>query len=250
MDEGEDSGAGGSGGRGDAIRRADPRLAARRVDYDGDGLTEAALLGTPYAQARAWVDDAVARAEHSADVFEPLALSVATVDADGRPNVRTVLMRFLDERGPGFVTALTSTKGRELTGTSAAAVSLTWPAMYRAIRFRGHAVEVSRTEVEEYFDSRPWASRISAWASRQSEPIGSRAELEAQYAARAAAFPDHGRDDDVPVPDFWGGFRVVPDEVEFWAGRRNRLHDRLVFTRVGEGDLADPGSWEVSRRQP
>src|SRR6478735_9905578 len=94
--------------------RGAPRTASARVDYDGDGLTESALLGTPYAQARAWVDDAVARAEHSADVFEPLALSVATVDADGRPNVRTVLMRFLDERGPGFVTATTSTKGQEI----------------------------------------------------------------------------------------------------------------------------------------
>ena len=238
------------GAAGDGIRRADPRLDLRRVDYDGDGLTEDALLETPYAQARAWVDDAVARAQVSPDVFEPLAMSVATVDADGRPNVRTVLLRFLDERGPGFVTALTSAKGRELTVTSAAAASLTWPAMYRAIRFRGTAVEVSREEVEQYFDSRPWASRISAWASRQSEPIGSRAELEAQYAARAQAFPDHGAADDVPVPDFWGGFRIVPDEVEFWAGRRNRLHDRLVFTRVDQGDLGDAASWEVHRRQP
>ena len=141
-----------------------------RVDYDGDGLTEEALLDTPYAQARAWVDDAVARAQVNPDVFEPLAISVATVDGDGRPNVRTVLMRFLDERGPGFVTALTSAKGRELTMTSAVAAALTWPAMYRAIRFRGTAVEVSREEVEQYFDSRPWASRISAWASQQSEP--------------------------------------------------------------------------------
>ncbi len=221
-----------------------------RIDYDGDGLTEAALLDTPYAQARAWVDDAVARADGNRDVFEPLAISVATVDADGRPNVRTVLMRFLDERGPGFVTALSSTKGRELIANPAVAASLTWPAMYRAIRFRGNAVEVTRDEVEQYFDSRPWASRISAWASRQSEPIGSRAELEGQYAERAAAFPDHGSDDDVPVPDFWGGFRIVPDEVEFWAGRRNRLHDRLVFTRVGSGDLGDAGSWQVHRRQP
>jgi len=221
-----------------------------RIDYDGDGLTEEGLLETPYAQLRAWVDEAVARAQRSPDVFEPLAISVATVDADGRPNVRTVLMRFLDERGPGFVTALTSTKGRELTVNSAVAASLTWPAMYRAVRFRGSAVEVSREEVEQYFDSRPWASRISAWASRQSEPIGSRAELEAQYAARAVAFPDRGDDADVPVPDFWGGYRIVPDEVEFWAGRRNRLHDRLVFTRAGEGDLGDAASWEVSRRQP
>ena len=223
---------------------------AARVDYDGDGLTEEALLDTPYAQARAWVDEAVARSQRSPDVFEPLAMSVATVDGDGRPNVRTVLMRFFDERGPGFVTALTSAKGRELTRNSAVAAALTWPAMYRAIRFRGTAVPVAREEVEKYFDSRPWASRISAWASNQSEPIGSRAELEAQYAARAAAFPDHGGDDDVPVPDFWGGFRIVPDEVEFWAGRRNRLHDRLVFTRVDRGNLADPGSWEVLRRQP
>ena len=230
--------------------RGAPRTASARVDYDGDGLTESALLGTPYAQARAWVDEAVARAEVNPDVFEPLAMSVATVDGDGRPNVRTVLMRFLDERGPGFVTALTSTKGRELTRRSAAAAALTWPAMYRAIRFRGTAVQVSREEVEQYFDSRPWASRISAWASRQSEPIDSRADLEAQYEARAAAFPDHGADDDVPVPDFWGGFRIVPDEVEFWAGRRNRLHDRLVFSRVGEGDLGDADSWEVHRRQP
>src|SRR6476469_2592435 len=221
-----------------------------RVDYAGDGLSEAEVAPTPWQQAHRWVDDALARAGDLGDVPEPLALSVATVDADGRPNVRTVLLRFLDERGPGFVTALTSAKGRELTGTSAAAASLTWPAMYRAIRFRGTAVELDPEEVEEYFDSRPWASRISAWASRQSEPIGSRAELEAQYAARAAAFPDHGRDDDVPVPDFWGGFRVVPDEVEFWAGRRNRLHDRLVFTRVDQGDLGDASSWEVSRRQP
>ena len=224
--------------------------ATARIDYDGDGLTESALLDTPYAQARAWVDDAVARAATSPDVFEPLAISVATVDSDGRPNVRTVLMRFFDERGPGFVTALTSAKGRELTHTAAVAAALTWPAMYRSIRFRGKAVEVSREEVERYFDSRPWASRISAWASQQSEPIGSRAELEAQYIERAAAFPDHGSDDDVPVPDFWGGFRIVPDEVEFWAGRRNRLHDRLVFSRVGEGDLGDPASWEVTRRQP
>jgi len=227
-----------------------PRLDPRRVDYDGDGLTEDRLLDTPYAQARSWVDHAVARSQDHPDVFEPLAMSVATVDGDGRPNVRTVLMRFFDERGPGFVTALTSTKGRELTGRSAVAASLTWPAMYRAIRFRGNALEVPREEVEEYFDSRPWASRISAWASQQSEPIGSREQLEAQYVARAAAYPDHGGDRDVPVPDFWGGFRIVADEVEFWAGRRNRLHDRLVFTRVGEGDLADAASWEVHRRQP
>ena len=227
----------------------DRPMSHARVDYDGDGLTEEQLLDTPLAQARAWVDDAVARSQVERDVFEPLALSVATVDAAGVPNVRTVLMRFLDERGPGFVTARTSTKGRELAANPVMAVALTWPAMYRAIRFRGPAVAVDRAEVREYWRSRPWASRISAWTSQQSEPVGSRAELEEAYARRAAQFPDSGGDD-VPVPDFWGGYRVVPDEVEFWAGRRNRLHDRLVFTRVADGTLADASAWRVHRRQP
>ena len=220
------------------------------MDYAGDGLTEEMLLDTPYAQARLWVDEAVARSHVEQDVFEPLAMSVATVDAAGVPNVRVVLMRFLDERGPGFVTALTSAKGHEVAANPVMAVSLTWPAMYRAIRFRGRVVELDRAEVEQYWHSRPWASRISAWTSQQSEPVASRADLEAAYARRAAQFPDTGGDDAVPVPDFWGGYRVVPDEVEFWAGRRNRLHDRLVFTRVGDGDLGEPAAWRVGRRQP
>ena len=226
------------------------RIAAARFDYDGDGLAEEQLLATPYAQARRWVDDAVARSQVEKDVFEPLAMSVATVDAAGVPNVRTVLMRFLDERGPGFVTALTSAKGREIAANPVMALALTWPPMYRAIRFRGRAVMVDRAEVLDYWQSRPWASRISAWTSQQSEPVGSRTDLEEAYARRAAEFPDTGAESDVPVPDFWGGYRVAPDEVEFWAGRRNRLHDRLVFTRVGDGDLGDAASWSVSRRQP
>ena len=226
------------------------RIAAARFDYDGDGLAEEQLLATPYAQARRWVDDAVARSQVEKDVFEPLAMSVATVDAAGVPNVRTVLMRFLDERGPGFVTALTSAKGREIAANPVMAVALTWPPMYRAIRFRGRAVMVDRAEVLDYWQSRPWASRISAWTSQQSEPVGSRTDLEEAYARRAAEFPDTGAESDVPVPDFWGGYRVAPDEVEFWAGRRNRLHDRLVFTRVSDGDLGDAASWSVSRRQP
>lgn len=222
----------------------------RRVDYTGDGLAEGQVLATPYAQVRAWVDAAVERAATSPDVFEPLTAAVATVDDEGRPNVRAVLLRFLDERGPGFVTAVTSAKGRELAADPFIAVGLTWPAMYRAIRFRGTAVLLERAEVEEYWRSRPWASRISAWASEQSRPITSRAALEDAYRQRAEEFPDHGRDDDVPVPDFWGGYRVVCDEVELWAGRRNRLHDRLVFTRTGDGDLDDAASWELTRRQP
>ena len=221
-----------------------------RRDYVGEGISEAEVARTPWQQARFWVDDAVARSQVQDDVPEPYAISVATVDAAGRPNVRTVLMRFFDERGPGFVTGTESTKGLEIAATGGIAAALTWPAMYRAIRFRGVAEELSRDEVAGYFGSRPWASRISAWASRQSQPIDGRQGLEDAYARYAALFPDRGTATDVPVPDHWGGYRVVCDEVEFWGGRRNRLHDRLVFNRVAPGSLDDADAWTLSRRQP
>ena len=221
-----------------------------RIDYTGTGLSEDEVAATPWQQAQAWVDDAVTRSQAQADVPEPHALSVATVDAHGVPNVRTVLMRFFDERGPGFLTNTLSTKGMELTGNLGIAASLTWPAMFRAIRFRGQAVLLGRDEVTDYFESRPWGSRISAWASRQSEPATSRAELEAAYAKYAVRWPDQGRPDDVPVPDFWGGYRIICSEVEFWGGRTNRLHDRLVFTRVADGSLDDAAAWSLGRRQP
>ena len=224
--------------------------AVDRVEYEGEGLTEAELAPTPWQQASRWVGEANERARAVPDVPEPAALSVATVDAEGRPDVRTVLMRFFDPAGPGFVTNLGSAKGLHLSGNPAIAAALTWPAMYRAIRFRGVAEPLSREEVTGYFQSRPWGSRISAWASEQSRLIEGRAGLEEAYARRAEQWPDHGRPDDVPVPDSWGGYRIAADEVEFWGGRRNRLHDRLVFVRVGEGSLDDAAAWRVERRQP
>lgn len=222
----------------------------RRIDYTGDGLLESDLLGSPYLQVRAWVDTAVAAAEDRDDVSEPTALSVATVDGTGTPDVRTVLMRFLDERGPGFVTNLGSAKSLQLTGNPRIAASLTWPALYRAIRFRGTARPVERDEVTAYFRSRPYGARLSAWASDQSRPARDRAELESKWADAQARYPETGEPDEVPVPDFWGGWRIDCDEVEFWAGRTNRLHDRIVFTRLGTGDLGDAASWARGRRQP
>ncbi|OFE14990.1 pyridoxamine 5'-phosphate oxidase [Humibacillus sp. DSM 29435] len=222
----------------------------RRVDYTGAGLLESDLLPNPFEQARAWIENAVSAADERADVPEPTAVSVATVDASGAPNVRTVLMRFFDERGPGFVTNLESSKSREIEADPRVALSLTWPALFRSIRFRGRASLIERDEVEAYFDSRPYGSRLSAWASDQSRPSAGRDDLERRWAEVLGRYPDTGSDADVPVPPFWGGWRVSCDEVEFWAGRSNRLHDRLVFTRTGRGDLADASSWEVSRRQP
>jgi pyridoxamine 5'-phosphate oxidase len=224
--------------------------AVRRVDYSGDGLVESDVAASPYLQAKAWVDAALTAAEDRDDVPEPTAISVATVDATGTPDVRTVLMRFFDERGPGFVTNLGSAKSEHLLTNPRVAAALTWPAIYRAVRFRGTAELVGRDEVEAYFDSRPYGSRLSAWASDQSRPAADRAELERRWQEVLERFPDTGSDHDVPVPDFWGGWRIVCDEVEFWAGRRNRLHDRIVFRRTGDGDLADPDSWTRLRLQP
>jgi len=223
---------------------------ALRRDYHGEGLTESELAATPWEQTRHWVDDAVYRSVERDDVPEPLAMSLATVDAAGQPDVRTVLLRFFDPAGPGFVSNLESTKGKQIAGNPRVAAALVWAGMYRAIRFRGTAQQLGRDEVERYFAERPWGSRISAWASRQSQVIGDRSGLEEAYERYAARWPDRGGPDDVPVPDFWGGYRITCDEVEFWAGRSNRLHDRLVFVRVGDGALDDVSAWRLERRQP
>ncbi len=224
-----------------------------RREYAGEGLSEAELASSPWQQAKAWVEEADRRGAEGDDVPEPRALSVATVDRSGAPNVRTVLMRFFDQRGPGFVTNLDSTKGFELRADARLAVALTWPSMYRAIRFRGTAEQLGLEEVRSYWSSRPWASRISAWSSQQSRPAADRAELERSYERYAVQFPDHGDPLDVPVPEAWGGFRVLATEVEFWAGRRNRLHDRLLFT-AREDELPPrldaAASWTVTRLQP
>ena len=220
-----------------------------RVDYAGEGLSEADMAPTPWRQARHWVEEAQARSRDLGDVPEPLALSVATVDADGQPNIRTVLMRFFDERGPGFVTNTESIKGIEIAATGGMAASLTWPAMFRAIRFRGRAELLSREEVAGYFGR--GRGRPGSAPGRRASPSRSQAGRSSSRPSRyAAQWPDRGRPDDVPVPDFWGGYRLVCDEVEFWGGRRNRLHDRLVFARVGEGSLDDVNAWRLFRRQP
>jgi len=222
----------------------------KRWDYAGEGLDEHDLPAAPLPLVERWMQDAVDRQAARGDVPEPDAISVATVDVAGQPHVRTVLMRHLGADGPGFYTNYTSRKGRDLEDNPNIAAALTWPSMFRAIRFVGVAHRMTAERSEAYFRSRPYGSRIGAWASEQSQPVASRAELEAAVASYEQKWPDTGSPQDVPLPDFWGGYVVRCDEVEFWAGRSNRLHDRLVFVRTGEGDLADPASWEVQRRQP
>lgn len=225
-------------------------LGAQRLDYQG-GLDEADAPAAPWELVRAWVDDAVERLPAAVGgLAEPTALTVATVDAEGAPDVRVVLMRDLDVRGPAFFTHLDSAKGQQIAHEPRVAVALTWPSLFRAIRFRGVAEQLPRDEVETYFRSRPWGSRVGAHASAQSRPVADRDALEAAYEQAAERFPDTGSPEDVPLPESWGGYRVLPDRVEVWAGRPSRLHDRIVWERVGDGALDDPSAWRRSRLMP
>jgi pyridoxamine 5'-phosphate oxidase len=221
-----------------------------RLDYEGEGVTEEHAPDAPLEIVEAWLEAALRRHADQGDAPEPMAMSVATVDADGMPDVRTVLLRSFDRRGPAFFTSTRSTKGRQLAANPGVAASLVWPAMYRAVRFRGYAELLPGEEVTAYFRSRPWGARIGAHASAQSEPLPDRATLEAAYRQVALRYPDTGSPEDVPVPEGWGGYRVVVDRVELWAGRPSRLHDRLVWERVGPGALDEPSAWHRVRLSP
>lgn len=221
-----------------------------RTDYDGEGIDASTVAATPWLQIRTWVTEAVAAAEVTPGFAEPTAVSVATVDATGLPNVRTVLARFLDDRGPGFVSSRHSTKAAEIAASPHLALAYTWPGLFRAIRFRGVAEPIAVDELLTYWRTRPYGSQIAACASLQSHPIDSRAALEEAFAAWESRYPDTGEDDAVPMPEDFCGWRVRANEVELWAGRRSRLHDRIVYTRVGDGTLDDAASWALTRRQP
>lgn len=222
-----------------------------RWDYDGTGL-EDGQIQAPWPIIQEWVRQAreAAADDQAPGVHEPDAISVATVNADGAPTVRTVLMRYLTPAGPGFYTNLESRKGADIAADPRIAATLTWPALYHSIRFTGHAEQLSREIVTEYFQSRPWGSRISAWASAQSSPVPDRSHLERTQQEYAERYPDHGRANDVPPPPFWGGYLIHVDEVEFWVGQPSRLHDRVSFTRSGVGALDDASVWNTRRLQP
>lgn len=217
-----------------------------RVDYHGTGLLDDQLPDTPWELLSQWVQDARVAGVGGFESPEGMAMSFATVDVGGCPNVRTVLVRFLDPQGPGFVTDTTSTKARELDDNPQCAGSIGWPSVFRVVRFRGVAVPVEPAALERYFVARPWGSRISALASKQSSVCDDRAQLDALFDAHAARHPDTGRADDVPVPASWGGYRLRSWEVEFWAGREARLHDRIVY-EIQWPVADDPGQQEKVR---
>jgi pyridoxamine 5'-phosphate oxidase len=213
------------------------RLAALRRSYAGSGLAESQLAADPFEQFAVWLSDADA-----AGLTEPNAMVLASVGADAVPSARTVLLKDFDARGFVFFTNYTSRKAIELTASPGASLVFPWYDLERQVVVVGQARLVERPESEAYFRSRPRDSQLGAWASYQSSVLAGRQELEERYAELAARWPDGT---DIPVPDFWGGFRVVPRSVEFWQGRPSRLHDRLRYVRSDEGY-----GWEVERLSP
>jgi pyridoxamine 5'-phosphate oxidase len=204
-----------------------PDVAAMRESYELAGLLEPDLAPTWLEQFERWLADAV-----TAQLPEPNAMVVATAGAAGVPSARLVLLKGLDERGLTFYTNLQSRKGRELAENPSASLLFPWHALQRQVGVVGRTELVSDEENDAYFTQRPWGSRIGAIASPQSQVIPSREDLEQRWAAFAAQHPESS---DVPRPPHWGGVRVIPETVEFWQGRRDRMHDRLRFRRDGDG---------------
>lgn len=198
------------------------------------GLSEADLGPDPIAGLVAWLDGA-----RAAGVRFPEAAALATADAQGRPAVRHVLVKAVDEGGLTFFTNRESRKGRHLAENPNAALALYWRELDRQVSVTGPATRVTDAESLAYFRTRPREARLGAWASRQSRPVGSRQELEAAFAEVSERFPG----EDVPLPPHWGGYRLEPETIEFWQGREHRLHDRFRFTREG-------GVWRVERLWP
>jgi pyridoxamine 5'-phosphate oxidase len=220
------------------------RLADLRVSYDAGVLVEADLRATPLDQFRAWFDDAVA-----VGLPEPNAMIVATASLDGQPSARTVLLKEMDARGLVFYTNYGSRKSTELDANAGASCVFPWFAMHRQVVVVGRAERIPRDEAAEYFASRPHGSRLGAWSSRQSAVLEGRDALDGEYARLQEQYPEGT---EVPLPDFWGGWLVRPESVEFWQGRESRLHDRLRFRAVGSGPvgLDDPAHWVVERLSP
>jgi pyridoxamine 5'-phosphate oxidase len=213
------------------------RLAAMRRSYTRGGLEEGDLAPTWHAMLSRWLDDAEA-----GGVREPNAMVVATAGADGRPNVRTVLLKGLDETTLTFFTNYESAKGRELAANPVASILFPWIDLQRQVRLTGAVRRLDPAASDAYFATRPYGSRIGAVASPQSQVVADRAALEAARDELLERYPDPPGD--VPRPETWGGYLVEPDTVEFWQGRPDRLHDRLVYLR------GDDRSWTTARLAP
>ena len=211
-------------------------LADERKNYLRGQLRREDLQKDPLTQFHQWMDDAVA-----ARVVEPTAMSLATADRHGHPRVRTVLLKGATGAGFVFYTNFGSRKGRDLADNAVASLLLPWLALERQVIVTGAVEKVGEDESREYFHSRPRGSQLAAWASNQSDVLTSREVLDTSLAAVRERF---GESDEIPLPLFWGGYRVRPETVEFWQGRADRTHDRFEYTRRADG------SWRIDRLSP
>jgi pyridoxamine 5'-phosphate oxidase len=216
----------------DGVRRA---AGGNEAGQAAGGLEAGLLAADPVTQFSRWLAEAMA-----VPLPEPTAMVLATISAEGLPRARTVLLKSHDSGGFTFYTNRTSRKGTDLAAVPRACLLFPWHAMQRQVIIEGTVTALSTEQSEPYFHSRARGSQLGAWASRQSSVIGSRAELDQRYEQLAARWPDGTP---VPMPEFWGGYRVAPVTVEFWQGRVNRLHDRFRYRRLG-------GQWVIERQAP
>lgn len=210
-------------------------LASLRKNYALESLSEADVLPDPLAQFAVWFQEAL-----NSQLTEPNAMTLATATADGRPSARTVLLKGFDKQGFVFFTNYESRKGQHLAENPQAALLFTWLELERQIRIEGTVEKVSTQESLAYFQSRPKNSQIGAWASPQSRVIAGRAGLENKVADLVH---EYAQSEVLPLPPFWGGYRLAPEIIEFWQGRENRLHDRICYARTGE-------EWKIERLAP
>ena len=208
---------------------------SRHTDYGQLALEEGSLLADPIEQFRIWLADA-----DGEGIYEPNAMVLSTIDPDGAPSSRTVLLRGVSDHGFAFYTDYTSRKGKALHSHPQVSLVFPWYLLHRQVLVTGVVEKVSQEDSDEYFSSRPRGSQIGAWASDQSTPIASRDALEEKVQAVEERFQGV---DSVPRPEKWGGFVVKPKTIEFWAGRRSRLHDRIRFVKTPDG-------WSTQRLQP
>jgi pyridoxamine 5'-phosphate oxidase len=212
------------------------QLAQLRKEYGAHGLRRADLDPDPIPQFARWLREAIA-----AQLLEPNAMTLSTVDDQLQPWSRVVLLKACDARGFVFFTNLRGAKSRQLAQNARAALTFWWGGLERQVNVTGTATHVATEEAETYFATRPSASRLGAWASSQSEVVRDRAQLETQWAAARAKFGE----ENIPMPPHWGGFCVAPETIEFWQGRPIRLHDRFRYTRSADG-----GKWRIERLSP
>ncbi|MDH3661160.1 MAG: pyridoxamine 5'-phosphate oxidase [Alphaproteobacteria bacterium] len=212
----------------------DPKLADMREEYQKGGLSEDDVADDPITQFQRWFEDAV-----EGGVHEPNGMTLATVDADGQPTARIMLLKGVERDGLTFFTNKSGRKGGHLAANPKAALTFWWGPLQRQVRFEGTIGPVEEDEADAYFKSRPLGSRIGAWSSPQSQVIEDRTVLEEAERKISEKYADG----DIPRPPFWGGYRLSPHRVEFWQGRTSRLHDRLCYRRVGD-------QWVIERLAP